>query len=160
MALRKKPSERWTYLVPKWKKDVGPLTWSNGRTKKKQNHWGRKTLFSDSFPQTNFFLFLLLILHIPAEQVETDGRWTHVTADKVTGRQTWHLSSYLYTPSGSQQRKHWCQTGRSSTGCWTCCSTVVGLLSLQTQKTVNNISIHIPDLNYQKHVQHMTIYCT
>lgn len=114
----------------KMKKRCGSINLKQWEDQKKQNHWVRKALFSDSFPQTNFFIFLLLISHIPVEQLEADGRWTRVTADKVTGRKTWRLSSYLCTPSGSQQRKHWCQTGRSSTGCWTCCSAVVVLLYL------------------------------
>lgn len=70
------------------------------------------------------FLFLFTSL----QQLEADGRWTH--RNKVTGRQTSRLSSYLCTPSGSQQQIHWCLTGRSGTDCWMCCSVAGGLLYL------------------------------
>lgn len=81
---------------------------------------------------------------------------------KVTSSETGHLSSYLCTPNGSQQQRRWCQTGRSSTGCWMCCSAAVGLLYLNYKKTLSkkgNMHIKLMDtqhmlaLNYMLHIE-------
>lgn len=66
--------------------------------------------------------------------------------DKVTGRQTCHLS-YLCTPSGNQQQTHWCQTGRSSTGCWMYCLAAGG--SLYLNYTIENAVQLISSLHYK-----------
>lgn len=41
---------------------------------------------------------------------------------EMSDRQASRRPSYLCTPGGSQQQKHWCQTGRSGRDCWMCCS--------------------------------------
>lgn len=46
---------------------------------------------------------------------ETDSR-------EMSDRQASRRPSYLCTPGGSRQRKHWCRTGRSGRDCWMCCS--------------------------------------
>lgn len=64
------------------------------------------------------------------ERCQTDTWKQSDSRIKVTSGETGHLSSYLCTPNGNQQQTRWCQTGRSSTGCWKCCSAAAGLLYL------------------------------
>lgn len=115
---------------------------------------------SNSATQTSSQSPLILT---PVQQLEAGVGQTQrnrLTIDKVTGRKTSRLSSYLCTPSGSQRRIHWCQTGRSSTGCWTCCSAVGELLYLYYtiyRRQLRPCLVHIPGLSPPKtcgHVQH------
>lgn len=107
------------------------------------------------------------VLHIPStsvQQLEAGGRRTHrnqLTTDKVTGRRTSRLSSYLCTPSGSQRRIRWCQTGRSSRDCWMCCSAAEESLYLHynnIQKTDKTMSCPNPTFKTTKDIWTCTTY--
>lgn len=68
---------------------------------------------------------------------------------KVTSSETGHLSSYLCTPNGSQQQRRWCQTGRSSTGCWMCCSAAVGLSYLYEKEALSKKKEEMCTLDFE-----------
>lgn len=131
MPLSKQPTEIWTYLLPN-NKNVGALSWSKYERKK----W-KCNSSSVSEPCTLAALFIFLPFRSSWGKMADGHMETKWQREKVTSSETGHLSSYLCTPNGSQQQRRWCQTGRSSTGCWMCCSAAVGLSYLCDEKALS-----------------------
>lgn len=118
------------------KKKLCPLTYSPFHT----------IFYSLCHPHQLSLLFLIPLCS--SWKSVADGH--RKTTDKVTGRQASRLSSYLCTPSGSRRQIHWCQTGRSGTGCWMCCSAVGELLYLNHKIYKRARVLHFLDLSLPK----------